>query len=72
MKFCACLTKQCAAKAGAPAWVKTAALCPAQCAMFSSQQLMCWTGFCNPNAAMVSNHNCEHGWGAHAMEECAN
>ena len=71
MKYCACLTKQCAAKPNAPAWVKTAALCPAQCAMFSAQQLTCWTGFCNPNAAMVSAHNCEHGWGANGLAECA-
>jgi len=71
-RYCACVTRQCAAKTGAPAWVKTAALCPAQCAMFSAQQLTCWSGFCNPTAATVSAHNCEHAWGANGTMECAN
>jgi hypothetical protein len=71
MKYCACMTKQCASKPGAPAWLKTADLCPAQCATFSAQQLTCWSGFCNPNAAMVSAHNCEHGWGSQGLSECA-
>jgi hypothetical protein len=52
------------------AWVKDPALCPTQCATFSAQQLMCWSGFCNPNAAMVSAHNREHAGGALGVAEC--
>jgi hypothetical protein len=72
VRYCACLTSKCASLADAPPWVKNAALCPARCQMFSARELMCWSGFCDPNAATVSAHNCSHGWGGEGTSECAN
>ena len=68
--YCACVTKQCAQPADAPAWVKDPALCPATCASFSAQERACWGRFCDANAAVVPVHNCVHAWGGHGLEEC--
>jgi hypothetical protein len=68
--YCACVSKQCAKYAMAPAWVKDATMCPARCAMFNQQQRACWPTFCDPNAASVSEHDCEHAWGGLGLSEC--
>jgi hypothetical protein len=69
--YCACMAKQCAKYADIPANIKDPAMCPARCAMFTAQQRMCWLGFCDPNAANISNHNCSHAAGTEGTAECS-
>jgi hypothetical protein len=46
--------------------------CLAACAAFTTEQLMCWSIWCEDvlTQPRIITHLCEHAWGQYALDEC--
>lgn len=71
MDWCACLEADCKSQRGYP--FSSLAMCHERCARASAAELSCWSDQCGKvesAQAGLKGHYCEHGWGAHGLEEC--
>jgi mono/diheme cytochrome c family protein len=69
--WCGCLQMECSELSAYP--FDSEAMCQARCESLSADELSCWTDQCmeaGRDQEALREHHCEHGWGAHGLEEC--
>jgi mono/diheme cytochrome c family protein len=71
LDWCGCLQAECSELSAYP--FDSEAMCQARCESLGAQELSCWTDQCmeaGSGQEALREHHCEHGWGAHGLEEC--
>ena len=71
LDWCGCLKTECGELSAYP--FDSDAMCQARCESLGAQELSCWTDQCmeaGRGQEALREHHCEHGWGAHGLEEC--